>query len=69
VEELDGLKEGEKVLLSCEGSFARAWTGLLNEDLMDFACGGEVRAKEKVSYGHWIVGVAKITGEREELRD
>ena len=28
MEELDGLKEGEGVF-SCEGSFARAWTGLL----------------------------------------
>jgi len=37
-------------------------------DLLSFACGAEVRAKEK-GYRYWIVGVAKITGQREELRD
>jgi len=35
VEELDGSKEGEGVV----------------GDLVGFACGGEVRAKEKVGYG------------------
>ena len=53
------------MLLNCEGSFARAWTGLLG-------IGGLCvwwQGKGKRKGGLWIVGVTEITDEREELRD
>ena len=45
MEELDGLKEGEGVRDIC-----RSLDGVVG-DLVGFAYGGEVRAKEKVGYG------------------
>jgi len=51
VEKFDGLKE-EKVLLSCEGSFARAWTGLLGLGGLSVWWRGKGKRKD----GLWLVG-------------
>jgi len=47
--ELDGLKEGEGFVELWE-VICKSLDGVVG-DLVGFACGGEVRAKEKVGYG------------------
>jgi len=49
VKDLDGLKEGER-FVELLGVICKSLDGVVG-DLVGFACGGEVRVKEKVGYG------------------